>query len=738
MKHLCIASLLFLLVGPVAAQNTDLDAVNRRLAQATTDTARVNLNVLKSKFLLRVNLDSAHRLTDQTVALARRIGYRRGEAQARIKRAAVLCFKGNYAAARQDLRSAEGMLSALRDSAAFGVLYSTYGTLQGMQSQYDSSVVFYEKAIRVAQAHNDRELLSTVYQNLANSHQMQSRYSVALTYYQKSLQIAEEDRDLSAQAYALLNIGLAERTIGYLPRAEQSLLRAIQLAKQAGVRIVELYAYTNLASLYSTRQNPSKSYQFAVQGERLAAQIGDLGMRATCLSWAALARSAQKKYASAEAMVRKAMALADSSNQPLNRFQAYAMMGAILKAQAKYAAALPYFETAFSALTQADLYDEQVGEAYANLALCYEKTGQYPKALTAFRTSAEIADSIRRRENIRNATEQQLTFEFDQRQAVERAKQELAAAESTSRQWVLGIGLVLALVLTVFIFLGYRAKERDNALLEQQKAEIQRTLTQLKATQAQLIQSEKMASLGELTAGIAHEIQNPLNFVNNFSEVSAELVGELKEELQADRKPEALELADDLTQNLERITLHGQRAASIVRGMLEHSRTSSGEKTPTDLNALAEEYLRLAYHGLRAKDKSFNADLKTEFAEALPKINLVPQDLGRVVLNLITNAFHAVSEKAKRSSDGYQPEVTVRTRRLDGYVEIQVQDNGTGVPEAVREKIFQPFFTTKPTGQGTGLGLSLAYDIVTKGHGGTLTVESQEGVGTEFIVRIPA
>lgn len=279
------------------------------------------------------------------------------------------------------------------------------------------------------------------------------------------------------------------------------------------------------------------------------------------------------------------------------------------------------------------------------------------------------------------------------------------------------------------------------ATLTLQAQELQQALDELKTTQDQLIQSEKMASLGELTAGIAHEIQNPLNFVTNFSDVSAELVQELLEEQQRPDRDLDLEaeLLADLKQNLEKITHHGQRAASIVRGMLEHSRQSSGERTPTDLNVLADEYLRLAYHGLRAKDKSFNATLNTALDPALPKVSVIPQDLGRVLLNLLTNAFYAVHKRQQQGAEpGYQPTVSVTTApNAEGDVEIRVRDNGTGIPPEVQQKIFQPFFTTKPTGEGTGLGLSLSYDIVTKGHGGSIEVESQPGQGTEFIITLP-
>jgi signal transduction histidine kinase len=288
-------------------------------------------------------------------------------------------------------------------------------------------------------------------------------------------------------------------------------------------------------------------------------------------------------------------------------------------------------------------------------------------------------------------------------------------------------------------------KERTAELLKQTE-ELQLALSELKSTQAQLIQSEKMASLGELTAGIAHEIQNPLNFVNNFSEVSIELLEELKEEvldkLPDNVKEEADDIINDITQNLSKINQHGKRADAIVKGMLQHSRATTGKKEPTDINALADEYLRLSYHGLRAKDKSFNAGMKTSFDPELGKIEAIPQDLGRVLLNLFNNSFYSVTEKKRLLGEGYDPTVTVNTKKVRSasganMVQITVEDNGTGIPQKVLDKIYQPFFTTKPTGQGTGLGLSMSYDIITKGHGGELKVETAEGQFARFIITLP-
>ena len=288
-----------------------------------------------------------------------------------------------------------------------------------------------------------------------------------------------------------------------------------------------------------------------------------------------------------------------------------------------------------------------------------------------------------------------------------------------------------------------RTQELTNQKLEltKQKYELEHALNELKATQTQLIQSEKLASLGELTAGIAHEIQNPLNFVNNFSEVSTELLEEMKAELENNNVADAIAIAEDVKKNLEKILHHGKRADGIVKGMLQHSRSSSSVKEPIDINALADEYLRLAYHGLRAKDKSFNATMKTNFDERIVNINIIPQDIGRVLLNLITNAFYAVTEKKKTVGAGYEPTVTVSTAVIPlsfgGGVRIIVKDNGNGIPQKVVDKIFQPFFTTKPTGHGTGLGLSLSYDIV-KAHNGEIKLINKEGEGAEFVIILPA
>jgi two-component system NtrC family sensor kinase len=287
------------------------------------------------------------------------------------------------------------------------------------------------------------------------------------------------------------------------------------------------------------------------------------------------------------------------------------------------------------------------------------------------------------------------------------------------------------------IFYNSRQKQKANKLLASQKADLESALINLKSAQARLVQSEKMASLGELTAGIAHEIQNPLNFVNNFSEVSTELIDEMVEEANKGNFEAARRIAIDVKENLDKVSHHGKRADGIVKSMLQHSQSGSGQRELTDINQLCDECLRLSYHGLRAKDKSFNAKFETYFDPTIAKINIVPQEIGRVVLNLVNNAFYAVTEKKKNSPLEFEPTITITTKKHGDKVEISVKDNGTGIPQKVVDKIFQPFFTTKPTGQGTGLGLSLSYDII-KTHGGELKVETREGEGSKFDIHLPA
>jgi signal transduction histidine kinase len=375
-------------------------------------------------------------------------------------------------------------------------------------------------------------------------------------------------------------------------------------------------------------------------------------------------------------------------------------------------------------------FKEYIISASNVLAGIYEKINP-TEAIGYYKLSSSMNDSIHGKQKLRQVQNLKYLEELRIRETEEIEKENKAK----SQRYLLIAGIAALAVITLIVIRNNRQKQKAHN-------RIKKAYSDLRETQQQLIQREKMASLGELTAGIAHEIQNPLNFVNNFSEVSTELVDEMNEEIAKGNLEDATTIANDLKQNLEKINHHGKRAGDIVKGMLQHSRSSSGVKEPTDINALADEYLRLAYHGLRAKDKTFNAKLKTDYDESIGNINIIPQDIGRVILNLITNAFYATNEKAKLDFDNYEPIVTVTTKRLGtpsgdgGKIEIRVADNGNGIPQKAIDKIFQPFFTTKPTGQGTGLGLSMSYDIV-KAHGGEMKVETREGEGAIFIIMLP-
>jgi len=387
-------------------------------------------------------------------------------------------------------------------------------------------------------------------------------------------------------------------------------------------------------------------------------------------------------------------------------------------------------------------YQKGIYDASGLLAAVYEKINPV-ESIKYYKLNKSTNDSLYSKDKERQVQSFTFAEQLQQQELQQKLEQTEFVYKNRLKIYILLAGLLLLIVVAGGLWRKNIYKQKSFALLQKQKQEIdiqkakaEKTLDELKNTQSQLIQSEKMASLGELTAGIAHEIQNPLNFVNNFSEVSNELINEMNEELSKGDIQEAKAISSNIKQNLEKINHHGKRADAIVKGMLQHSRASSGQKELTDINALCDEYLRLAYHGLRAKDKDFNARLKSDFDTSIGKINTIPQDFGRVILNLINNAFYVVNEKQKQNVDAYEAAVSVTTKKLSDKILITVSDNGNGIPQKIVDKIFQPFFTTKPAGQGTGLGLSLSYDII-KAHGGEIKVESKEGEGSEFVIMLP-
>ncbi len=548
-------------------------------------------------------------------------------------------------------------------------------------------------------------------------------YNIVLNDVLNILSRAEERKDDYSKMLANRVISLAYYAAGDSEKTIYYDKQTLELAKVAGDKEELSLAYNNLGADFSDYGHADSGFVYAQMGVKYAKEVNNNALHSTTIGTLGENYLKQKKYDSAFVLLNITLALAKSFDT-LNYIWTLSDLARLFIETNKWDSAKLYAEAAVKTAKEKG-FKPQLLRAYTCLYEIYEAVGPVDSSLKFLRLIVETKESL-----FSSAKTKQLqAIKLNEQVRQQKAEQESIALQNKIKLYAL-LGVVLVfLSIGILLFRNNRQKHKANKLLE-------KTLNDLKSTQAQLIQSEKMASLGELTAGIAHEIQNPLNFVNNFSEVSKELLDEMKTALDNGDTEDAKELAIDVIQNLEKVNHHGKRADAIVKGMLQHSSSSSGKKEPTDINKLADEYLRLAYHGLRAKDKSFNAILKTDYDESIGSINIIPQDIGRVILNLITNAFFAVDEKKKQVGDGYQPTISLHTNKVNDKVEINVTDNGNGIPQKILDKIFQPFFTTKPTGQGTGLGLSLAYDIV-KAHGGELKVETKEGESTIFTIQLP-
>jgi signal transduction histidine kinase len=590
---------------------------------------------------------------------------------------------------------------------------------------------------------------------------------------QNLLKLASDKKDKIIESAAWSALGQGYRLTGNLARALELHQKAVAIAEQSGSERVLAFALNQAGHIYKDRlenEQALKFYHAAMHYNRNApasyssfpySNLGfvhlAIGNLDSALYYSSKARelTSYNQWKSSDILIET------------NIGRIYSIKGDMARAQEHFTDAIErakvlksprHFSTVYNALAEhcsrMQMYDSAVyfnklavdvvqNTVLANLALKparslidYYQNKNADSTVKYWRIYAAANDSLNSTRN--NQQIQMLTLEAEQRKRdIEQAKKDSRTKWQTAS--LIG-GLLSAILILTVMARASRRRKRDHDKLA-------KAYSELRSTQQQLIQAEKMASLGELTAGIAHEIQNPLNFVNNFSEVSTELIDDMKNELKKGDTEEGLAIAEDIKQNLGKILHHGKRADAIVKGMLQHSRSSSGTKEPTDINALCDEYVRLAYHGLRAKDKSFNAQFNFNPDHAVGMVNIVRQDIGRVLLNLINNAFYAVNEKKKQLGDGFEPIVTVSTKllskqknqpisQLANELIISVADNGNGISEANRNKIFQPFFTTKPTGQGTGLGLSLSYDIV-KAHGGEIKVESKEGEGSSFTILLP-
>jgi signal transduction histidine kinase len=603
----------------------------------------------------------------------------------------------------------------------------SFTNFSGLEADPLYCLEFAAKIYKISQKNNDRNAEATAWTYYGQGYRLMGNYTKALECHYKSIAIATKIGNKSQIAFSYNQLGNIYKDREENDKAIEIYRIALFFSEEGRGKIVKYAPPNNLGSVYLNEGKLDSSIyysnrslevlQLTNQNQNIFIPIilGNLG--------GAYSRMNKKK--DAEKYFQRALSIVAKPDYKSIRvkYLVFFTIAEHFRRNQQLDSCLYYAKMAITVLENT-VFGYLMAKPAQLLSELYEgkNADSTVKYLRIYLKTNEVINSTR-------VTQQLQVMAFEEEQRKLELEQTRKEAQVRLKIYFLIAGLLLVSIFGLLMFRNNRQKHKINTKLEN-------TLANLQATQKQLVQSEKMASLGELTAGIAHEIQNPLNFVNNFSEVSTELVDEMKSEIKKGNYDEVNVIADDVKQNLEKINHHGQRAADIVKGMLQHSRSSSGVKEPTDINALADEYLRLAYHGLRAKDIDFNATMKTDFDKSIGKIKIIPQDIGRVILNLITNAFYAVNEKSKQGIADYEPTVSVNTKKVNDKVEIKVTDNGNGIPANILDKIFQPFFTNKPTGQGTGLGLSLSYDIV-KAHGGELMVESKEGAGSEFLIQLP-
>ena len=732
-KYIMTAFLFVLYSFVLNGQNNAIDSLKRVLQTQKEDTNKVNTLIALGTALNRISdLDNALKYAIQALALSERISFQRGQAKAYNRIASVHQTKGNYAEARNNYLSAAKICEELGDKSNSAYALSRVANSYYTEGDITEAIKISYDALRIYEEIKDKPGIAYACLLLGHFYFVDKNYSESLKVFLTGLKLQEELGSKVYVAYFKLGIGKIDAAQGNYTEALKKYSEVLKIFEEADDMAIaevnrcmgELFEELGTKNKLNSTDNYSRAHQYYMKNLSYWEDIKDNGSLTTGYYHVGKINIALGNFKMARDYLTKALQLGKEIRSKGDLQDIYKSFSALDSAQGDYRQAFEYHK----------------------LYILYR-------------------DSISNEETKKQLVRATMQYEFDKKEAAAKLAQLEADNEQKRKrigQWrvIASLGALILVFLLIMFFQWRNSKHRRkaNLLLQQQKEKVETTLSELRSTQSQLIQSEKMASLGELTAGIAHEIQNPLNFVNNFSEVNEELLKELKTEAEKGNLEEVKVIANDIVFNSEKINHHGKRADAIVKGMLQHSRNSSGQKELTDINALADEYLRLAYHGLRAKDKTFNAVTKTDFDSGIGKINIIPQDIGRVILNLINNAFFAVDEKKKQmppSPKGvqgkiimdYEPMVTVTTKRLgsplgdrgkpDSYrVEIRVADNGNGIPQKVLDKIFQPFFTTKPTGQGTGLGLSLSYDIV-KAHGGELKVETKEGEGSEFSIQLP-
>jgi two-component system NtrC family sensor kinase len=668
-------SVLLFFYERVGAQETNVDSLKKELAIASNDTIEMILAGKLATGYAEINPDSAYRYASAMLRIAERLNLS-------LERVSALGYLGySLSNVGNSSRALQILLSAIP------IAKDTDSEKNILTERFDGSDEFTDRSVTASMQRLTR--LTKILQYLGILYSNAGYYDKSLIYFREALPISVNASNEANQCVSNILLGRAYMNLKRYDSALACFQQAIALAEHSGYSRYVGSAYLNSGRVYMEQGDQQMARTYFEKGLIESDQQGYFrGVVASNLELAELFYRVGK-YDSTLYCIQRGLPIAIYLNAPNLLLQ-----------------------------------------SYTGLAKYYKVTENSDSVVKYQSLIIKIKDSLFNSKQ----TQQFQNIDFDEQLRLQQIETAETAYRTKFRFYSLIAATVIFIFVAVILWRSDRQRKMANILLSSQKEELEHTLERLKNTQKRLVQSEKMASLGELTAGIAHEIQNPLNFVNNFSEVNRELITDLKLAAGKGDIEEVKQLALDLENNEDKIIVHGKRAESIVKGMLAHSRAGSGQKEPTDINALVDEFLRLSYHGFRAKDKSFNVSLKTNYDLWLGKIDIVAQDFGRALLNVFNNAFYAIIEKSKHAPLNFEPTVSVSTHKLNNGVEIRIGDNGPGIPESIREKVFQPFFTTKPAGQGTGLGLSLTYDIV-KADGGEIMLETTEGEGTEFIIR---